>query len=130
LAGNKGLPAVRAWRLLVRSWHGEAQGRAGARLDAARVGPAVVALELGAQLLLLDRHASLAAQLGEGEGVAVVRARAEDEVEVERVELAIGEALEAVDHDRLVDRATRAVAPEPEQGVAAEPGGVAADGAG
>ena len=58
-------------------------------------------LEPGAATRLMVRHPPLSAQLGLGEGVDVVRLRPDGEVDVERVVLAVLEALEAVDDERL-----------------------------
>ena len=53
---------------------------------------------------------------------------ADRQVQVERVVLAVGEALEAVDDQRLLDEVRRPVAGEEQQGMAAEASGLADDG--
>ena len=62
-----------------------------------------------------------------GESVDEVRAGPDREVEVERVVLAEGEALEAIDDQRLGEGATGPEFIEQQQGVAAEPCGLAHD---
>ena len=60
-----------------------------------------------ATALLPGGHAALAAQAGVGEGVGEVTVGADVQVQVERVVLAEGEALEAVDDQRLAEPGER-----------------------
>src|SRR5262245_19382973 len=79
--------------------------------------------------LLGRRHGPFAAQAGEGHAVDEVTVGADCQVQMERMELAEGKAFEPVDDQRLRAFWWWTVMVEVEQGMTAEPGGLAHDGA-
>ena len=67
------------------------------------MGAAAAGFEHRAAAALGGGHAPLAAQARVGEGVDEVALGPDHQVKVQRVILAIGKALEAIDHHRLPD---------------------------
>jgi hypothetical protein len=79
--------------------------------------------------LLTRRHGAFAAQPGYGHAVDEVAVSADCQVQVERMELAEGKAFETVNHERFLTLGRWSVMVEIEQGMTAEPCGLAHDGA-
>jgi hypothetical protein len=96
----------------------------------ARVGTSQAGLELGTAAPLTPAHAPAAAQLGVGEAVEEVAVGADREVEGGGVVLAVLERDEAVDDQRLAERAAGTMELVEQQAVAAQAGGLGGDGGG
>jgi hypothetical protein len=95
-------------------------------LECLGIGAAMACFEEGTSSLLRRGHPPLAAQLGERKCIHEVRLGSHRTVEMERVVLAIGEALEAIDHERLA-QPTWPVLVEKEQGMTSQSRGLAHD---